>query len=67
MEIGKKYDIQIVNVFHAGDGNIHPVMLFDERDPSQTERVLKAGGEILQLVWMPAEVLPESTESVLKK
>ena len=48
MEIGKKYDIQIVNVFHAGDGNIHPVMLFDERDPSQTERVLKAGGEILQ-------------------
>ena len=48
MEIGKKYEIQIVNVFHAGDGNIHPVMFFDERDPSQTERVLKAGGEILQ-------------------
>lgn len=47
MEIGKKYEIQIVNVFHAGDGNIHPVMFFDERDPSQTERVLKAGGEIL--------------------
>ena len=48
MEIGKKYDIRIVNVFHAGDGNIHPVMLFDERDPSQTQRVLQAGGEILQ-------------------
>ena len=48
MEIGKKYYIRIVNVFHAGDGNIHPVMLFDERDPSQTQRVLQAGGEILQ-------------------
>jgi glycolate oxidase len=48
MEIGKKYDIRIVNVFHAGDGNIHPVMLFDERDASQIQRVLKAGGEILE-------------------
>jgi glycolate oxidase len=47
MEIGKKHDIQIVNVFHAGDGNIHPVMLFDERDASQIQRVLQAGGEIL--------------------
>jgi glycolate oxidase len=48
MEIGKKYDIRIVNVFHAGDGNIHPIMLFDERDPKQIERVLAAGGEILE-------------------
>ena len=46
-EIGEKYDIQIVNVFHAGDGNIHPILLFDERDEEQIERVLTASGEIL--------------------
>jgi glycolate oxidase len=47
IEIGKKHDVQIVNVFHAGDGNIHPILLFDERDPAQVTRVLAAGGEIL--------------------
>ena len=46
-EIGARYDIRVVNVFHAGDGNIHPILLFDERDPDQIERVLKASGEIL--------------------
>jgi len=47
-EVGEKHDIRIVNVFHAGDGNIHPILLFDERDKEQTQRVLAAGGEILQ-------------------
>ena len=47
-EIGNKYDIRIVNVFHAGDGNIHPILLFDERDAAQTQRVLDASHEILQ-------------------
>ncbi len=47
IEISKKYDIRIVNVFHAGDGNIHPILLFDERHQQQTEDVLKASGEIL--------------------
>ena len=46
-EIGNNYGLRIVNVFHAGDGNIHPILLFDERDPQQTEQVLKASGEIL--------------------
>jgi glycolate oxidase len=46
-EIGQKHDIKIVNVFHAGDGNIHPILLFDERDAEQLERVLAASGEIL--------------------
>ena len=46
-EISKKYDLRVVNVFHAGDGNIHPILLFDERDEQQIERVLKASGEIL--------------------
>jgi len=47
-ETSKKYDIQIVNVFHAGDGNLHPILLFDERDPEQVKRVLEASGEILE-------------------
>lgn len=46
-EIGEKHGIRIVNVFHAGDGNLHPVLLFDERDADQTQRVLVASGEIL--------------------
>jgi glycolate oxidase len=47
IEIGRKYGIRIVNVFHAGDGNIHPILLFDERDSEQVTRVLAASGEIL--------------------
>jgi glycolate oxidase len=43
-----EYGLQIANVFHAGDGNIHPVLLFDERDPDQTRRVLLAGAAILR-------------------
>jgi glycolate oxidase len=46
-EIGSKYDVRVVNVFHAGDGNIHPILLFDERDPHQVQRVLQASSEIL--------------------
>jgi glycolate oxidase len=46
-DIGARHDVRIVNVFHAGDGNIHPILLFDERDAGQIERVLVAGREIL--------------------
>lgn len=46
-EIGEKYHLQIANVFHAGDGNIHPILLFDERDPEQIRKVLDASHEIL--------------------
>jgi glycolate oxidase len=45
--IGTKYNIRIANVFHAGDGNIHPILLFDERDAEQVTRVLAASNEIL--------------------
>lgn len=47
-EIGRKYSIRIANVFHAGDGNLHPLLLYDERDQNQVERVLKASSEILK-------------------
>jgi glycolate oxidase len=42
-----RYRLRIANVFHAGDGNIHPILLYDERDPDEVERVLQAGAEIL--------------------
>ena len=45
--IGQKYGLRIVNVFHAGDGNIHPILLFDERRPEEVRRVLAASEEIL--------------------
>jgi glycolate oxidase len=45
--VAAKYGVGIANVFHAGDGNIHPVLLFDERDPVQTQKVLDASHEIL--------------------
>ena len=48
IDIGRRHDIRIVNVFHAGDGNIHPILLFDERDAEQVRRVLAASGEILR-------------------
>jgi glycolate oxidase len=46
-QIGEKHDIKVVNVFHAGDGNLHPILLFDERDGAQVKRVLQASEEIL--------------------
>ena len=47
VEVGKRHDLRIANVFHAGDGNIHPILLFDERDQEQVKRVLIASHEIL--------------------
>lgn len=48
-EISRKYGIRICNIFHAGDGNLHPCVLFDERDTDELQRVVKAGDEILRL------------------
>ncbi|MCE9529944.1 MAG: FAD-binding protein [Planctomycetes bacterium] len=45
--IAEKYNLRIANVFHAGDGNLHPILLFDERDADQVKRVLGASHEIL--------------------
>ncbi len=47
-DVAKKYDLIIGNVFHAGDGNLHPLILFDARDAAQFERVLAASHDILQ-------------------
>src|SRR5437588_3899401 len=47
--ISARYGIRICNIFHAGDGNLHPCVLFDERDPDEVKRVIEAGHEILKL------------------
>jgi len=49
LEVSKKYDLPIGNVFHAGDGNLHPLILFDERDPDELKRVYEAASEILKI------------------
>ena len=48
-EVGRKHGIEIANVFHAGDGNLHPCLLFDEREPGALERITVAGAEVLEV------------------
>ncbi|MDZ4674617.1 MAG: FAD-linked oxidase C-terminal domain-containing protein [Gemmatimonadota bacterium] len=45
--IGRRHDLTICNVFHAGDGNLHPNLCFDSRDADQTARVARASREIM--------------------
>ena len=47
-QIVKKYKFEHGNVFHAGDGNLHPLIFFDSRDADQLQRVKKAGWEIME-------------------
>ncbi len=46
--MGKKYELLIGNVFHAGDGNIHPCIAYDDRDEDQSRRTVEASNEILR-------------------
>ena len=48
-EVSRKYNIPIANVFHAGDGNLHPCLLFDERQPGALDKIVEAGTEVLQV------------------
>jgi len=48
-EIGERYDLKVANVFHAGDGNLHPNILFDRNDADELHRVEKASKEIMSL------------------
>ncbi|HYN88623.1 MAG TPA: FAD-linked oxidase C-terminal domain-containing protein [Ardenticatenaceae bacterium] len=47
-DISHEFGFRIANVFHAGDGNLHPLILFDETDPEQVRGVVRAGTEILK-------------------
>ena len=45
----ERFGFRVANVFHAGDGNLHPNVMFDERVPGATERVLDLGEDIMRL------------------
>jgi glycolate oxidase len=47
-EIGKKYGFEIGNIFHAGDGNLHPLIPFDARDKAEYQRAVAASDEIIE-------------------
>jgi glycolate dehydrogenase FAD-linked subunit len=47
--IAERHDLGVMNVFHAGDGNLHPLLLFDAREPGVMDRVHAAGEEIVQV------------------
>ena len=48
-EIVKKYGLRVANVFHAGDGNMHPLILYNVNDPEEQRKAEKAGEDILRL------------------
>jgi glycolate oxidase len=47
--IGEKYDLVMMNVFHAGDGNLHPLMTFDASEPGAVDRVQAAASELVEM------------------
>jgi len=47
-KIGREFGLQITNVFHAGDGNVHPIFLYDDRSPEQVQNTLHAAQRVLQ-------------------
>ena len=47
--ISEEYGVLIANVLHAGDGNLHPSLLFDERQPGALERIIEAGAEVMKV------------------
>lgn len=47
--IAAEQDLLVLNVFHAGDGNLHPLLVFDKREPGVNERVHRAGEEIVKV------------------
>jgi glycolate oxidase len=48
-ELSEHYGLRVANVFHAGDGNMHPLILFDANTPGELDRAEQLGGEILEL------------------
>lgn len=48
-ELSRKHGLAVANVFHAGDGNLHPLILYDANQPGQLEQAEALGGEILEI------------------
>ena len=56
-ELSRIYRLRVANVFHAGDGNLHPLILFDANDPDELDRAEQFGADILRLCVMVGGVL----------
>src|SRR3546814_8730934 len=48
-EMSRKYGLRVANVFHAGDGNLHPLILYDANNPGELARAEEFGADILRL------------------
>ena len=48
-EIVKSYGLRVANVFHAGDGNLHPLIMYNVNDPEEARKAEEAGNDILKL------------------
>ena len=48
-ELSEKFGLRVANVFYAGDGNLHPLILYDANNPGELERTEQFGAEILKL------------------
>ncbi len=48
VDIARRHELVVLNVFHAGDGNLHPLLVFDRREPGVVDRVHQAGREIIE-------------------
>ena len=66
-EVGQKYGLTISNIFHAGDGNMHPIILFDARKPGDLERRSKQARRSWPTASPSADRSPASTVSAWKR
>ena len=56
-EVSDRYGLRIANVFHAGDGNLHPLILFDGEKQGELDRVKEAGAELMRICIRAGGVL----------
>ena len=61
LDVASRHRLRIANLMHAGDGNIHPLILYDDRDPDEIRRVITAGNEILEACVAMGGSVTEST------
>lgn len=66
-QISKKYGLRIANIFHAGDGNLHPLVLFDASKPGEPKRRLPRAANVCKRAQPSAGRLPGNTGSALRK
>jgi len=68
IDVGERYGLRIANVFHAGDGNLHPLIMFDgSKGPAEVERVKEAGREILEMCIEVGGSITGSTASAWRR